>query len=344
MKNLLNKVLVIIFAFGIISCGKNKTELHVFNWGDYINPDIIDSFEKANNCRVVMDFFDSNEAMYAKLKAGASGYHVIICSSYMAKLMYEQKMLADLDHSKLSNIGNIDKEFLKISLDNSMKYSVPYLISFTGIAYNKTKVTDFKPTWDMFSRDEYKGRMTLLNDVRESVGMALKYKGYSFNSTKDSELNSAKEQLIKWKKNIAKFEVDEAKRGLDAGEFFMIHAYSGDALQLMNENPDMAFAVPVEGCGITSDDMIIPINAAGNDLSYKFINFILEPKVSADNMNYVFYLAPNTEGQKLMDKSFLENPAVTMPTEILNKSEMISDVGESVVKFSKLWDEVKAEE
>nr|HPG31576.1 extracellular solute-binding protein [bacterium] len=152
-----------LFLFLILcaSCSKQKESLHIYNWADYIDPELIKQFETENNCVVKMDFFDSNEALYAKVKAGASGYDIYVSSSYMNKVMFDQKMLIPLDHSKLPNIKNIDSEFLKSSIDSKMEFSVPYMVTFTGLAYNKSKIKDFVPSWRMFEREDLKGRMTL---------------------------------------------------------------------------------------------------------------------------------------------------------------------------------------
>jgi len=341
MKRIVLCLLAALVVFAGTSCGKKETELHVYNWADYVNPEVITQFEKANNCRVIMDFFDSNEALYAKVKAGAVGYDLYICSSYMINVMYQQNMLKSLDHGKIDNLGNVDKQYLKLALDKDMQYSVPYMMSFAGIAYNKDKVKNFKASWSMFGREDLKGRMTLLNDVRETVGAALKFNGFSYNTLSEAELAKARDTVIKWKKNIAKFEVDEAKRGLDAGEFFLIHTYNGDALQLMDQNKKLAFAVPEEGTSLSCDDMVIPETAQNIKLAYAFINFMLDPAVSAKNMEYINYLAPNTAAQKLMPEEFLKNPAVNLPASIVKKSDVLKDLGAENVKYSKVWDEIK---
>jgi len=340
MKKLLTFFAAALMAF--VSCSKKSNELHIYNWADYMNPAVIEKFEKEYNCKVVINYFDSNEALYAKLKAGATGYDVLFPTSYMSRLMYEQKMIREIDHSKLKNIKNIDMAFVKKGLDPQMRYSVPYMMTFTGIAYNKKKVKNFKPSWSIFERDDLAGRMTLLNDMREVIGAALKYNGYNYNSTNDAELEKAFETVIKWKKNIAKFDVDEAKRGLSSGEFYLIQVYNGDALQLIAENPDLAFATPQEGTALSQDDFVIPVTAKNVELAYKFIDFMLEPENCKANMEFVYYLAPNIAAQKLMGEDFLKDPAVNPPKSILDKSEFLQDLGSNNSKFSALWDKIKS--
>jgi spermidine/putrescine transport system substrate-binding protein len=178
--------------------------------------------------------------------------------------------------------------------------------------------------------------------MRESIGASLKSLGYSLNSTRDQELAEAQAVLIGWKKNIAKFEVEEALRGLASAEFLMVHAYNGDILQAMDENEDLAFLVPVEGTSIASDDMVIPADSDQVELAHAFINFIHDPENSAENMEYVWYLSPNTEGQKLVSQEFRDNPAIFIDPAVIAKSEVIRDLGEANDKYTRVWDAAKA--
>jgi spermidine/putrescine transport system substrate-binding protein len=168
---------VIAACLGAVACGggsKGLSVLHVYTWSDYLKPELITRFETENNCKVVIDTFDSNEAMYAKLKAGATGYDVIVPTSYMVSLMKSQDMILPLDRSLLPNLAHVDPDYLAIAIDKKMEYSAPYMITNTGIAYLKSKVKNFEPTWAMFNRTDLKGRMVMLNDMRETIGGALK--------------------------------------------------------------------------------------------------------------------------------------------------------------------------
>ncbi|MGE4488753.1 MAG: spermidine/putrescine ABC transporter substrate-binding protein [Kiritimatiellales bacterium] len=337
-------VLGAVCAALLSGCSDSRPVLNIYNWADYMNPDILKKFEKENNCRVVLDTFESNEAMYAKLKAGAQGYDLIFPTSYMVGIMKEQGMIQPLNHDLIPNLGNVDKNYLNLTQDPQMEVSVPYMISVTGIGYNKARLGELEPTWKLFAKPEVAKRCTLLNDMRETIGAALKTLGYSLNTTSDAELAEAQALLTTWKKNIAKFEVEEALRGLASAEFLLVHAYNGDILQAMDENEDLAFLVPEEGTSIASDDMVIPANADQVELAHAFINFILDPANSAENMEYVYYLSPNTEGQKLVSQEFRDNPAIFIDPAIIAKSEVIRDLGEANDKYTRVWDAVKASE
>ncbi len=340
MKKILLFTLILAAAL-CIGCGRKKT-LYVYNWADYMNPEVLEKFEKQYDCSVVMNYFDSNEALYAKLKAGATGYDVLFPSDYMSRVMYEQGMLMEIDHSRLTNLKNLDESFTAGGIDSGMKYSVPYMVTYCGIAYNKNKVKDFKPSWSMFDRTDLKGRMTMLNDVREAIGAALKFNGFSYNSTDPAQLKKAGETAVKWKKNIAKFDVDEAKRGLSSGEFYLIQVYNGDAMQIIAENEDLAFAFPEEGTSISQDDFVISADSKNTDLAYKFIDFLLEAENAAANMEFVSYMSPNKAALALMDSSFVEDPAVNPKPAILRKSDHLMDLGKDNLLYSELWDCIKS--
>jgi len=260
----------------------------------------------------------------------------------MAGIMKEQGMIQPLDHGRIPNLAHVDRAYLELTADPDMEYGVPYMISVTGIGYNKTRLGELPPTWELFGRPEIRRRCTLLNDMRETVGAALKGLGFSLNTTDEQELAAAQQVLIAWKRNIAKFEVEEALRGLASAEFLLVHSYNGDILQAMDENEDLAFLIPQEGTSIASDDMVIPVDAAQVELAHAFINFIHDPVHSAKNMEFVYYLSPNTEGKKLVSEEFRSNPAIFIDPEILLKCEVIRDLGADNEKYTRVWDAVKA--
>jgi spermidine/putrescine transport system substrate-binding protein len=335
-----------ITAAGILSvqCGGGKKAvpvLHVYTWSDYIKPELVDRFEIEHNCQVVLDTFDSNEAMYAKLKAGATGYDIITPSSYMVSLMHGQGMLLPLDHGLLPNLRHVDPDYLGIAIDKKMDYSAPYMLTNTGIAYLKSKVKNFEPTWGMFGRADLKGRMVMLNDMRETIGAALKFLGYSLNSTDAGELAKARDMILAWKKNLAKFENEQYKNGIASGEFLLVHGYSGDILQVQAENEDIAFAMPREGGAISCDDLVIAKSAQEVKLAHAFINFLHDPAVAAENTEFTQFLCPNNDSYGLLGKSIRNNPGVFLAPEIKAKCEVLADVGEKNTLYVKVWDEIK---
>ncbi len=344
MKNRIASLWVMALAALLAGCGKSVPTLHVYTWADYIKPELVRRFEKEHGCRVTIDTFDSNEAAYAKLKAGASGYDLITPSSYMVKLMWAQGMLQPLNHNLLPNRVHVDQEYLRIALDKEMHHSVPYMLTNTGFAYLKSRAGDVEPSWSVFDRADFAGRMTMLNDMRETIGAALKYLGFSLNTRDERELAAARDVVIRWKRNLAKFENEQYKTGLASGEFIVVHGYNGDILQVMEENDDIVFAAPREGISISCDDLVIPKDAREVELAHAFINFLHDPEVAAENTEFIYFLCPNSSSYRFLSRETLDNPAIFLPPEIREKSEVIEDLGEDNRLYVKIWDEIKAAE
>jgi spermidine/putrescine transport system substrate-binding protein len=316
--------------------------LHVYTWADYVNPDLVKRFEKDHECKVVIDTFDSNETMFAKLKAGATGYDLIVPTSYMVKVMAEQGMLQPLDHALLPNAKNVDPEALAKVYDKKMEHSVPYTLGYGVFAYRKDKVKNVDASWSVFARSDLKKRMTILDDMHETLGAALKSLGYSLNSRDEKQLAQARDVVISWKKNIAKFDNEGYKAGLDSGEFLVVQGYSGDLWQVAQENEKIAIVIPKEGVSISCDEMVIPKSAPNQKLAHALINYLLDAEVSAENMEWMGYLCPNTAAMKKVGKDFLKNPAVVIPEDVKAKCEALEDLGADLPKWTKAWDEVKA--
>ena len=333
-------------AAAVFSCGcaEKKPVLHVYTWSDYVKPELVQRFERENNCKVVIDTYASNEEMYAKLKAGATGYDLLFPSSYMVKIMHDQGMLRELDRARLPNLKNVDPAYLAMAFDRDMAYSVPYTVTITCLGVLGGKVSDFKPSWSMFDRADLKGRMTLLNDHRETIGAALKFLRHSLNTTNDAELAAAQEVVLRWKKNVAKFENEQYKTGLASGEFLLTHGYSGDLMLVQSENDDIRIAVPEEGSALSFDDMVIPADARQVDLAHAFIDFILDPRVAAELTEYIYFLCPNEASYPFLSDEIRGDPILFPPPEVVEKLEMIADLGENNAKYAKIWDAIKAGE
>ena len=334
------KRLSLLLALALPLFGKD--ELHLYTWADYIKPELVEKFESEHNCKVVIDTFDSNETMYAKIRAGAAGYDVIVPSSYLVRLLTAQDLVMPLDHAKLPNLKNIDPEVLAKVYDKEMKHAVPYAMSYTVLAYRKDKVKDPIASWAIFDQATYHKKTSLLNDMRETLGAALKFLGHSVNTRDEAHLAAARDVVIGWKKHIAKFDNEQYKSAIDSGEFVLVQGYSGDLFQVVSENDKVGILLPKEGLVVSCDELLIPKGAPQPDLAHKWINFVLDPDVAAENMEWMGFLCPNKPGIAKAPAEFLENPAVNIPADIIAKSEAIEDLGEDLAKYTKVWDEVKA--
>lgn len=339
MKVLFRALAVSLFA---LAQARAASVLHVYTWADYLSPTAIESFEKDHDCRVIVDTFDSNESLHARLKAGAKGYDVIFPTSYMVRLLQQDDMLLPLDHAALSNLRHLDREVLDKVHDKEMRHAVPYTLGYAVIAVRSDRLKDAAPTWAMFEREIPGRRATLLDDMRETLGAALKHLGHSLNSRDEAELAAARDVVIRWKRGIAKFDNEGYKGGLDSGEFHLVHGYSGDLFQVAQENRRVQILIPREGVSIGCDEMVIPKTAPQPALAMQFINHLLDPEVAAENMEWLGYLCPNTAALKLVSPDFLRNPAVTIPAEVKAKSEVMDDLGPDLAKWTRVWDEIKA--
>ncbi len=324
-----------------LGCGARPAELRVYTWADYIKPSVVARFEARERCRVVIDTFDSNEAMYAKLKAGGGGYDVVTPSSYMVQVMDAQGMVAPLDHARLPNLAHVDPAVLRLAIDRDMHHSVPYMLTITGLAYLRSRVAGFRPSWAMLDRADLAGRMTMLNDMRETMGAALKSLGCSLNTTDAGEVARARDVVIRWKRNLAKFENEQYKTGLASGEFLLVHGYSGDILQVQKENDDIAFAVPEEGASFACDDLVIARGARHAALAYAFIDFLHDPAVAAENTEFLSYLCPNVASYPLLSAATRADPALFPPPGVLARCEVIRDLGAANALYARAWDAVK---
>lgn len=332
-------ILASIF-FGWVTAVTAQT-LHVYIWADYISPQALESFEKKHSCRVVVDTFDSNEAMYAKLKAGASGYDVIFPTSYIIPLMEREGLLAPLDHARLPHRVNLDMTVLDKISDRTMRHSVPYTVGYTLLAAQRGKVPTTEASWALLLRPELNQRLTLLDDMRESIGAALKALGHSINSTEDAHLAAAQELLLRWKAQAAKFDNEGYKAGLDSGEFLLVHGYSGDLWQVAQENDKIEIILPKEGVIMGCDEMVIPARSTQKELAHAFIDHLLQAEIAAENMQWTGYLCPNQSALKLVEPGYLANPAISIPEEVKAKSEVIRDLGPDLEKYIRVWDAVK---
>jgi spermidine/putrescine transport system substrate-binding protein len=191
--------------------------LHIYNWADYVSPDLVTRFEKENDCKVVIDTFDSNETMYAKIKAGGTGYDLIFPTSYMVKVMEQEGMLASIDKAQVPNLKNVDPDALTKVYDTKMEHSVPYTMGYAVIAYRKDKLKDVEPSWSVFARTDLKKRATLFDDMRETIGAALKQLGYSLNTRDEKQLAEARDLVIQWRRTSPSSTTKATRPGWTAG-------------------------------------------------------------------------------------------------------------------------------
>ena len=329
-------------------------ELHIYTWSDYIAPEVVLGFEKGLNCRVIIDTFDSNEAMYAKLKAGGTGYDLMTPTSYQIETMAQEKMIAEFDHSRIPNVRkNFDEAFENQIIDPSFKYNVPYAVTYGGFLYQKDAIPEDADvrTWSILGNPALRGRITLLDDIRETLGGALMFLGFSINSTNADELAAAAQKLIEWRVNVRKFDAESYKTEVPSGATFLGHGYSTDATQVivgdeeegMEPRDDIGFALPREGFSIAFDEFVLAAGSKRPDLAYAFINYIYEPEVAAANMNYICGPCPVKPGIALLDDDYRN--LVLVDPETMSRGQVIrgfTNKPEVQELYNRTWDKVKA--
>ena len=345
MKKVLSLLSVVVLSVSLLTlgaCSSDKETLNVYTWADNFDPEVVKQFEKEFDVKVNMAVYGSNEEMLAKLQAGGSNYDLIQPSDYMVQTMIKLDMLEKINKENIPNIKNLDTSFDKPPYDPTGEYSVIYTTGVTGIAYNKKYIKEVPDSWEDLWTINSKGRLVLLNDVREVLGMGLIKNGYSNSSTNDAEIKKSYEDIKKLMPNLLAFDTDNIKQKLIAEEAYIGTLWNGDASYVFNENPDIGYVVPKEGGTIWADTFAVPKGAKNKELAEKFMDYILDPKVSAQNYEYVEYMNPNTAAKEFHSKEYLENPMLNLSSEDLAKTEWLMDVGDKIKLYDQYWTELKA--
>jgi len=334
-----------------VGCGGQESELadtlYLYNWSEYMDPEVLEQFEEEFGVKVTEDTFGSNEEMLAKLQAGAGGYDIIFPSDYMVDIMIGEGLLAEIDHENVPNIKHIDALFADPPYDPGMVHCIPYMWGTTGLGYNQDVFEEPPDSWAyVFDPDlvsQYEGQITMLNDVRETVGAALKYLGYSLNTTDEDALMEARDLLMEQKEWLYGYEAEQYAPLISADETVIAHGYNGYFLMTALEDERIWYVVPKEGATIWADNMCIPDSAPNKYTAEVFIDFLLRPEINAQLVNYLWYPSPNKAAEEFIDPEILEDPAIYPPDDVMKVLEWIEDVGDATPLYERIWTEVKAQ-
>ena len=339
-------VVLSIISVGACTGTQAPQKLHLFIWANYIDPEVYKLFESEFGVKIVEENFDSNETLRSKLQAGVTGYDIIVPSDYTVEVLIRQGLLAELDLSKIPNAQNISRRFRGLYYDPHNRYSIPYLWGTTGIGYNAQKLDPPPTSWaDLFEPahlERYKNRVSMLDDPRETIGAALKYLGYSVNSTDPHQLEAAKNLLLAQKPYLARYDSETYDDFLLTGDLVIAHGWSGEFAKARLENPDLRYIIPQEGGVIWADNLAIPKSSTRIDLAHTFIDFLLRPQINAKIVNFLRYPSTNDAAKAYILPEIANDPAIYPPDEILEKLEWIRDLGEAVALYEAVWDEVKS--
>ena len=312
-------------------------KVYVYNWGEYIDPETLDMFEKETGIQVIYDEFDTNETMYPKVEAGASNYDVVCPSDYMIQKMIDNDLLQELNWDNIPNAkANIGAQYYEQSeaFDPGNRYAVPYCWGTVGILYNKTMVDEPVTSWSILWDEKYADSILMQDSVR----------GYSMNSTDENELNEAKDLLIQQKPLVQAYVIDQVRDKMIGNEAALGVIYSGEAIFTQRENPDLEYVIPKEGTNVWIDSWVIPKNAENVENAEKFIDFMCRGDIALLNFDYITYSTPNTAAQALIEDDDIRNSKIAFPDlSQYDGLETFSYLGDDAdALYNDLWKEIKS--
>lgn len=344
-KSMMIGALTAVLAVTAVGCSSSEQEqqvLNIYSWADNFDLDVIKDFEQKYNVKVNYDIYGSNEEMLAKIQAGASGYDLIQPSDYMVATMIQLGLLEELNKENIPNMKNIVSTFKTPPFDKENKYSLVYTWGITGIAYNKKYVKETPTSWSDLWNEAYKGRVIMLNDPREVMGMALIKNGFSNSTTNKDELEKSFADLKKMLPGVMAFDTDNIKQKMIAEEAWIGTVWSGDAAIINGQNPDVEYVIPKEGATIWADTLAIPKGAKHKDLAEKFINYLMDPEVSVKNYESIGYSNPNEQAYPLHSEEYRSNKMIFLDKADIDRAEWLVDVGDTLQEYDSYWTEMKS--
>jgi len=338
LKKALALLLSAVLACGALLSGcsggtESNGEVNVFNWGEYIDKSVLDEFEAQTGIRVNYDTYDSNEAMYGVLKNDGASYDVIIPSDYMISRMIEEDMLEPLNFDNIPNFSDIDPALKNPEYDPENLYSVPYMWGLLGIIYNSTMVSEMPTGWGTMFDPQYSGQILMFNNSRDAIGVALKYLGYSYNTTDMAQLQEATDLLIQQKPLVHSYVMDDIFEKMQSSVAAIGAYYYGDYLTMAEVNPDLAFCLPEEGTNLYVDAMCIPKGAENRENAEAFINFMCSTDVGLRNCQETYYSTPLLSVREALDDDLAQNPFSYPDASILSNCERFTNLPEDVLAF-----------
>lgn len=324
-----------------------ESEIYVYNWGEYIDPEVLELFEKETGITVNYEEFETNEEMYTIIAKGARVYDVICPSDYMVQKMIENNLLTEINYENIPNITNIGEQYMESAegFDPGNKYCIPYCWGTVGIMYNKKMVDEPIDSWSVLFEPKYKNQILMQNSVRDAYCVALSYLGYSINTLDENELKEATELLISQKPLVQAYVVDQVRDKMIKNAAAIGVIYSGEAIYMQQENEDLEYVIPKEGSNVWIDGWVIPKNCRNKEGAEAFINFLCRPEIALMNFEYITYSTPNEAARELIEDEEIRNSQIAFPDdEELDKCEVYHYLGSEGDKlYDKYWTKVGAE-
>lgn len=344
-------LMVVVIAGGGIYYGRaNLTsgteQVIIYNWGEYIDPEVLDMFEEETGIQVTYEEFETNEIMYPKIQSGAIAYDLVCPSDYMIQKMIQNDLLQPLNFDNIPNAKNIGQVYYEKSrqFDPDNQYSIPYCWGTVGILYNTKMVEEPIDSWTVLWDTQYKDNILMQDSVRDAFAVALKTLGYSLNSTSIHELTQAKDLLVQQKPLVQAYVIDQVRDKMIGNEAAIGVIYSGEAIYTQTENPDLAYVVPKEGSNMWIDSWVMPKNAPNKENAEKFLDFLCRPEIALMNFEYITYSTPNEKARELIEDPAIRNSEIAFPGDsILSRCETFTYLGEDADEvYNQLWREVKS--
>lgn len=334
------------FSLALTGCsGSNENsagEVNVYNWGVYIDESVLDEFEEQTGIKVNYDTFESNEAMYGVLKNDGASYDVIIPSDYMISRMIEEDMLQPINFDNIPNFSDIDPELKNPDYDPENLYSVPYMWGLLGIIYNTSMIDEEITSWSSMFDAQYAGDIFMFDNSRDAIGLALKYLGYSYNTTNEDEIREAVDLLVQQKPLVNSYGMDDIFEKMQGGAVAIGAYYYGDYLTMREVNPDLAFCLPEEGTNLYVDAMCIPKSAENKENAEAFINFMCSTAVGMANVEETWYSSPLLSVREELDEETASDPYAYPDSDVLSKCESFKNLPENILAlYDSEWTRLK---
>ena len=309
----------------------DKGVVNVYNWGVYIDESVLEDFTAETGIEVVYDTYESNEAMYGVLKNDGASYDVIIPSDYMVSRMIEEDMLQPINFDNVPNFADVDPELKNPDYDPENLYSVPYMWGLLGIIYNTTMVEETPTSWATMFDERYTDNIFMFNNSRDAIGIALKYLGYSYNTTDPAQITEAVDLLIQQKPLVNSYGMDDIFEKMQSGAVAIGAYYYGDFLTMQEVNPDLAFCLPEEGTNIYVDAMCIPKNAENKENAEAFINYMCSTSAGLKNCEEIWYSTPLLSVREELDPEVAADPYAYPDESILAQCESFKNLPEDIL-------------
>lgn len=317
-----------------------QEQLSIYNWGDYINPEVLEAFTKETGIEITLDSYGSNEEMLAKIQAGATGYDIVFPSVHMHDIMFQLGLLAKTDIGSAPGFENIDPQFIRAKTDPDAEYCLPYAWGNVGIVYNKELAGDIKSWDDFFALGAEGKKITLLDDLRETIGIGLIVNGNSVNSTDPAEVEAAADYVVDHLVGVTAFTYDSVPQVI-SGDVAAAHWYVGANL-FVSENPDtIGYIIPEEGATMYQEDICVLASAPHKENAKKFLEFYLKPEIAALNVKQQMNGTPNVPAQELIPEEIASNATIYPPQEVMDKLQIFEDLGRDLQLYNSEWTRIK---